>query len=65
MRKAFSLIELLTVVAIFTLLSPVFARLTFAFVNDVPQSYRTIDENSKMLRILKNIKKQSKAKKIM
>jgi len=44
--------EMLVVLALFALLSPIFAKLFFIFVNDVPQSYRIIDENSRLVNIL-------------
>jgi len=63
MRKGFFLIELLVVLAVISLLSVPLARLSTTTLRDIPQSWRMIESNTRMLNMLKQMRKDVNAAK--
>ena len=61
MRKGFSLIELLTVLAVLSAVSIPLARLTTTTFRDIPWSYRMTKSNTSILHALKQIRKDVSA----
>jgi len=57
MRKAYSTIELLVVMVVFSMLSIPLARLSIITLRDIPESYRMIESNTSVLNVLKYIQK--------
>ena len=55
MRKAFSLIELLTVMVVFASVSIAFAALFTTIITDIPKSYRVVQENTSLLNMLRQM----------
>ncbi len=57
MRKAFSLIELLTVMVVFAAVSVALAGLFATIITDIPKSYRVVQENTSLLSVLGQMRK--------
>ncbi len=57
MRKAFSLVELLTVMVVFASVSVAFAGLFTTVITDIPKSYRVVQENTSLLSMLGQMRK--------
>ncbi len=57
MRKAFSLVELLTVMVVFAAVSVAFAGLFTTIITDIPKSYRVVQENTSLLSVLGQMRK--------
>ena len=55
MRKAFSLIELLTVMVVFASVSIALAALFTTIITDIPKSYRVVQENTSLLSMLRQM----------
>ncbi len=57
MRKAFSLVELLTVMVVFAAVSVALAALFTTIITDIPKSYRVVQENTSLLSVLGQMRK--------
>jgi len=57
MRRAFLLVEVLTIVVILAGLSLVLAKLFLTFSSDIPRSFRVIQENTTLLAMLSQMQK--------
>ncbi len=57
MRKAFSLVELLTVMVVFAAVSVALAGLFTTIITDIPKSYRVVQENTSLLSVLGQMRK--------
>lgn len=57
MRKAFSLVELLAVMVVFAAVSVVLAALFTTIITDIPKSYRVVQENTSLLSVLGQMRK--------
>jgi len=57
MRKAFSLVELLTVMVVFAAVSVALAALFATIITDIPKSYHVVQENTSLLSMLGQMRK--------
>jgi prepilin-type N-terminal cleavage/methylation domain-containing protein len=57
MRKAFTLVELLVVMVVFVSVSVAFAGLFTTVITDIPKSYRVVQENTSLLSMLGQMRK--------
>ena len=57
MRKAFSLVELLIVLAVLTSVSAALAPAFTTLLGDIPRSYRVAQENTRLLGMLEQMHK--------
>ncbi|MHC4462365.1 MAG: prepilin-type N-terminal cleavage/methylation domain-containing protein [Planctomycetota bacterium] len=57
MRKAFSLVELLVVMVVFAAVSVALAALFSTFLTDIPKSYSVVQENTSLLSMLGQMRK--------
>lgn len=57
MRKAFSLVELLVVMVVFASVSVALAALFSTFLTDIPKSYSVVQENTSLLSMLGQMRK--------
>jgi len=57
MRKAFSLVELLAVMVVFAAVSVALAALFTTIITDIPKSYRVVQENTSLLSVLGQMRK--------
>jgi len=65
MRKAFSLVELLAVMVIFAAVSVALAALFTTIITDIPKSYRVVQENTSLLSLLGQMRKDVDAAKAL
>lgn len=63
MRKGFSIVEALVVLAVISIISIPLARLSTTTLRDIPRSYRMIQANTSMLSALKKMHKDISAAK--
>ena len=56
MRKGYTIIEMMAVIAVIVILSIPTARLSRTILHDVPKSFRTIEANTGVLNALKQMR---------
>lgn len=57
MRKAFTIVELLVVMVVFASVSVALAALFTTLITDIPKSYRVVQENTSLLSMLRQMRK--------